>query len=394
MSLLRILCAAAMLTIANTVCAFSFQPFQATPVGSSAAAVAVGDIDGDGRSDVLLATHFYFDVANDYHLFWFRQLASGSLESPIKTPHFGTYQGNQISLAAADVDNDGRAEVFVGGSAGNGVRRCEFENGAFACSATAVLAGNAAAITLADVDTDGNLDLLAGDCAGAVSIVDDVGSVSGTTSGATVAMPAGPCGGVHARDFDGDGSVDLATFGLYQPATALSLRFQLPGNLWSSPNTLGVPGSPAFSGHFGTTIDIGTDGLVDFVVSGGGNSPTNLHLYRQQVPGVIDAGMAFSTYDIPEAIKTIDLDLDEREDLVVLHGGWNAAGVYFGTQTGLSTETRFSIPYASHYDLDELAFGDINGDGCTDAVISDYNHGLVRLLGTGCLPPLLRDGFE
>ena len=38
--------------------------------------------------------------------------------------------------------------------------------------------------------------------------------------------------------------------------------------------------------------------------------------------------------------------------------------------------------------------GDINGDGCTDAVISDYNHGLVRLLGTGCLPRLLGDGFE
>lgn len=394
MPTLQTVYAIALLLLTDSASAFSFQPFQATPVGSWPEAVAVGDVDGDGRSDVLLATHFYFDAQNDYQLFLFKQSSTGALESPTKTPHYGTYQGNQISVAAADVDGDGRAEVFVGSSGGNGVRRCELENGVFACSATVVLAGNAPAIALADVNGDGLLDLLRGDCGGMATIVDNVGGVSGTATGVSMAMPAGPCGGLHARDFDGDGSVDLASFAVYQASTALTVRFQLPGNQWSSPNTLGVPGNPAFSGHFGTPIDIGNDGLTDFVVSGGGNSPTNLHLYRQQVPGVIDAGVPFPTYDMPETIKAADLDGDERKDLVVLHGGWLAAGVYLGTATGVSAETRFSLPYASHYPLDGLAFGDINGDGCADAVISDYNHGLVRLLGTGCLPRLLGDGFE
>jgi hypothetical protein len=45
------------------------------------------------------------------------------------------------------------------------------------------------------------------------------------------------------------------------------------------------------------------------------------------------------------------------------------------------------IPYASHYSPHGLAIGDIDSDGCPDAAIANYNHGLVTLIGQSCPPP-------
>src|SRR6476659_794921 len=41
-----------------------FQPYQATPVGSWPEAVAIGDVNGDGRNDVVMTTSYYFDPTN------------------------------------------------------------------------------------------------------------------------------------------------------------------------------------------------------------------------------------------------------------------------------------------------------------------------------------------
>ena len=54
-------------------------PYQAMPVGSYPEAVAIGDVTGDGRNDVVLTTSFYFDPANDYRLWVFAQRSDGSL---------------------------------------------------------------------------------------------------------------------------------------------------------------------------------------------------------------------------------------------------------------------------------------------------------------------------
>ena len=47
----------------------SFQPYQSYYVGSWPQSVAVGDVTGDSRGDVLLATEEYNDPPNDFKLF-------------------------------------------------------------------------------------------------------------------------------------------------------------------------------------------------------------------------------------------------------------------------------------------------------------------------------------
>jgi hypothetical protein len=65
------------------------------------------------------------------------------------------------------------------------------------------------------------------------------------------------------------------------------------------------------------------------------------------------------------------------------------------SDAGMNPEQLYPIPYASHYSATGLALGDINGDGCTDAVIADYNNGLVILYGHDCAPDdIFKSNFE
>lgn len=127
--------------------------------------------------------------------------------------------------------------------------------------------------------------------------------------------------------------------------------------------------------------DVNGDDWNDIIVSFGGNRPnSNIAVFTQNELGVQDPPIIYESYDIPQPVVAKDVNQDGRDDLVVLHGGWKRMGVYLQQEDGyLSPESLYPIPYASLYKPQGLAIGDINHDGAPDAVIADYNHGLVVL---------------
>jgi Domain of unknown function DUF11/FG-GAP-like repeat len=93
---------------------------------------------------------------------------------------------------------------------------------------------------------------------------------------------------------------------------------------------------------------------------------------------------------IPEPVGLADFDLDGRQDVVTLHGGWQNAGLYGQAPGGgLLAEELYPLPYASHYEPHGLAVGDLDGNGSPDVALADYNFGLVVLRNTlaGAPPP-------
>ena len=92
-----------------------FYPYMSMPVGSSPQAVAIGDVNGDGKNDAVLTTGWRGDP-EDYHIFVFLQNSVGKLEPAVSYP-----AGNGRSIAIGDVTGDGKADIVVTVTNGIGV---------------------------------------------------------------------------------------------------------------------------------------------------------------------------------------------------------------------------------------------------------------------------------
>jgi uncharacterized repeat protein (TIGR01451 family) len=184
---------------------------------------------------------------------------------------------------------------------------------------------------------------------------------------------------VEVADVTGDGLADVVS----SKGSTIDVHAQRPDHSFATPVSYGSGGVTGWETVNGLAVgDTNGDGLADVHASGGGNSPNAWVVTRvQQQDGTLGNPHLRKSYDIPESIEVADVTGDDRDDLVVLHGGWNRMGVYDMTPGTMEAESLYAIPYASHYDAKALAIGDVSGDGRADVAIADYNNGLVLLHG-------------
>jgi hypothetical protein len=141
-----------------------FQPVATFPTGSRAVAVAVGDVTGDGRLDVVAITEVGSDPANDDRLVLFAQNADGTLAAPVKYPIESGYPG-PTSVAIGDVDGDGRNDVVVGRRSGASESIAVFhqnETGTLD-ALVAYATDDSRHVRIGDVNGDGRLDVVGAD---------------------------------------------------------------------------------------------------------------------------------------------------------------------------------------------------------------------------------------
>lgn len=123
-------------------------------VDGQAWALAAGDVDGDGRPDLVLARAG--DQGEAPSLRTFRSLGGFGLAAPKETA-LGPYDGVS-SLAAADLDGDGRADLVLSPFMGSVSVWTNAGDGTFAASTTGLPGYYAGPAIFADFDGDGRLD--------------------------------------------------------------------------------------------------------------------------------------------------------------------------------------------------------------------------------------------
>ncbi len=377
------LVALALAVVAPTAFAatYSLSPYQTFATDSAADAAAIGDVNGDGRNDVVVTTTFDFDEANDYKVVVFFQKADGTLDAPRKYTYHAAAQRN--GLALADLDHDNQMEIIVGHGAGitildwSPIPAKEPMQSRLHLGPWPVISYN---IVVVDVDRDGALDVVAQSWSYGANVYfgDGRGGIARQTQ---IPTPADGYNDLESGDFNGDGHEDIVVLS-GQGTTHAYLYYNdgsddLSDPLVINPNPDYPPaGLSALGGG-----DFNADGRDDLVVT---RDRTHVSVYSQDALGGLIQPPAIlpSEWD-PDAIIGHDLDLDGRDDLVVQHGS-GLLGTYLQGADGLGAEVVTAGGFGTWFNTQGLAAGDINSDACPDIVTANPNDGLVVHLGNGC----------
>jgi len=275
--------------------------FVTTP---SPLAVAIGDLNGDSKPDVVTANYVGSNTVSVL-------LGNGDGTLGAKTD-FVT--GNLPShLAIADLNGDSRPDLVTTSYETTGIVSVMLSTGGgiFAPPAHYAVGSRPLWVAVADLNADGSLDLaVANSSSGSVSIL--LGNGDGTFGSSKQIGAAAGARSVAIADFNADGKPDLAVAN----QTAATVTIHL-GNgagdfaLTSTYATGADPRSIAIS-------DLTADGWPDLVVSN--YSPNTVTVYLGQGNGMFAAGTTSSTGTNPVTVATGRFNGDDRPDLVTANG--------------------------------------------------------------------------
>lgn len=356
-----------------------FSAYRSIPTGSRPEAVAIADLNGDGRNDVALVTSYFVDPQNDYRVNVFLQSASGGLEQAVK---YEVVNGRPSSLVAGDVNGDGRDDVLVGTDTGITVF---LQDGAGALVLSSFYpTSNARMLTLGDFNNDGRLDVAGIGSALGYNVELRLQTGSGGFLAPVEYSLAYP---FHVMIVSGDVNND----GLTDIAVAYSSHLG-KGLVTLAQDNAGALGPPSYMHTQAVDIyfsllnglavgDVNGDSRNDMVFTYGGNRYTSqIGVFLQNAQGGMGQQTDYPAFDIPTPVVIADVNSDGRGDVLVAHVGANSLTVYCQKADGLlDSYQRYSIPSLYSRNPQGMSVGDINSDGKNDVVIANDNYGLLVL---------------
>jgi hypothetical protein len=345
----------------------AFQTQQVFPTGADPVALAVADLNRDGKPDLIVANNTDGTVG---------VLLGDGTGSFLNQQTFAC-GANPFAIAVADVNGDGKPDLIVANYTssrvsvllGNG-------DGTFGPPHSFATGNGPIALTTADVNGDGKPDILVANySSGTVSVLDGVGD--GTFQPQqTFAAGKDPIS-IAAADLNNDGKTDIAVSN-YNSSTVSVLLGTGTGS-FSSPQTFAVGGKPRDL----AIADVNRDGKPDLAVVNKTDGTASILLGNGD--GTFQAQTTFAVGTSPNAIAVADVNGDGKEDLIVAGGGttYPAAAVLLGNGDG-----TFQLPvtFATGSNPYALAVADLNGDGRLDIAIVNQRDNTASVL-LGDVPP-------
>jgi adhesin/invasin len=336
-------------------------------VSTQPSAVALSDLDKDGRPDLVVA------AASTNNLHIARGRGNGTFATFTAVP-LGAGATNPQGVATGDFNNDGRTDLVSANQNTNNATLL-LDNGAGGYTSSNWSTGTSPrAVAAADFDQDGKLDLVA-----ANGTSNTVTVLYGNGDGTFTAIPAVNVGvqpvSVVAADFNSDGCPDVATANT-SGGNVTALRANRNATTGACLRTFASLGNfTVGGGPRGLKVaDFNGDNKLDLVVANSSNNSVSV-LPGQGDGTFLGAVTTQATGATPEFRDPRGLavgDFNEDGKLDVATGNFLGASItlLFGAGTG-TTVVPFTISpttFAAGTGLTSLMGADLDGDGRQDIV--------------------------
>lgn len=375
---------------------YSLEKSQFLP-GESTVALAIGDLDRDGRPDLVLVNAAritgreggIYTLTETTHLdsyLYFNSSDGFSVQRRVGLP---TVSGS--GAAIADVDNDGWPDVIFSNTGGD----ASFVYWGSADGFTgrhrlALPTQSARAVAAADLNHDGHIDLIFANSQDAKSY-DTVsylywGSPDGFTVKNRLELPTSGAGAIVVADLANRQRNDLVFINtidsLLASATPSSLYYSDRKNpdIFSARKRilLDTRGLDAYS-----AADLNLDGLADLVIP----DTSGVSLYWANPSGFDSKRSTRVTYNYAFSTRVADFNRDGYLDLLLSEWRPGSSGthIYYGGPQGFSSAHRTLIPVGG---IRFHTIADFNGDGWIDVAYPVFNEQKVSIFWNG------PDGFS
>ena len=285
-------------------------------VGTGPANLVVVDVNGDGRPDLVVANAddqtVTIRLADPARPGFFQPAIV--LATPGRTP---------LDVAVGDLNGDGRMDIVVAASGANSVLVfTQTATGTFNLPVAYTVGGDPQAMTVADLDGNGFADIAVATTANTVSVLlqTSAGVFASAVDYTTGVQPVA----IKAVDLNGDGKLDLLTanYGASLSPGTQGLSVLIQG----APGTFLAPVHYA-TGYRSTALAVGDlngDGKVDVVVTNAGlpGDPGSVSVLLQD-PAALGILLTPTNYRGtwgPMGVVLGDMDGDGRLDLVLADG--------------------------------------------------------------------------
>ena len=316
----------------------TFQAVQTFATNVPPVSVAVADVNGDGKLDVAVVAGNSTSTVGVL-----LGNGNGTLQ-PQHTYSVGT-SGGPYSVALADINGDGRTDIVVanhitrnaGVLFGNG-------DGTFGTANTFNTDGYPQSVAVADLNGDGRPDIIiANPYSSDVSVL--LSNGKGTFQPQQTYAAGNQPFSVAVGDVNGDGILDLVAANPISNSPSGPHTFAvLLGNGDGTFQSASLTSTNAIS-NSASLADVNGDGKLDVLVantSGLNGGPGSMGLFLGNGNGTFQSEIFLALYSTPTSVTAADVNGDGKPD-IVMNDGTPTVDVMLGTGVGSFTGQTYSI---------------------------------------------------
>ncbi len=291
----------------------------------------------------------------------------------------GAYPRN---VSIGDMDGDGKSDLASVNNNGSSVsifrNISTVGNVAFTAPAFVPTPSTAFGEKLFDADGDGKLDLVVNSYGGSVSVYLNISTVGNITfsSPITLFTNQNPSW-VDIGDINGDGKTDIVSFNQNSNTFSFFKNNSTPGTLSFDPKIDFPIGARP---HGGVIADIDGDLKPDIAIS---DMDINMvSVFRNtSASGIVSFApkIDYPTGNVPFNVTFGDLDGDDKKEMLVPNSSSATFSLFKNNSTPgvISFSPRIDFPTAFSPLL--ISVGDLNGDAKPDVAVADFSSSLVSV---------------